>query len=251
MQQIGQNQCSCTGKRLTLCLWEKVKCFYNNQFYSPGPQLKLLIASCFTLNISQRLNKFRLIWEDSQSQILRFPKIQTLISACPKFDLHSCVYFWTFLRRYVDNMQKHEPQSAWWVSSISPSWEMCQWRAGGYVSICLLSFCGGARPLEHLQESPKTSVDTFVCWQHCVNSHDRLEITYFSLPSDGLQRQRERVHTLSCETVQLAYRCSGKKNKSFHWSYKNNSVFLRQHGSTSLPNSRCFICCSLTEYCAF
>lgn len=77
--------------------------------------------------------------------------------------------------------------------------------------VCLLSFCGGARPLEHLQESPETSVDTFVCWQHCVNSHDRLEITYFSLPSDGLQR--ERVHTPSCETVQLAYRCSGKKTK--------------------------------------
>lgn len=247
MQEISQNQCSCTGERLTVCLCENVTCFYNNQFYSPGPQLKLLIASCFTLNISQRWNKFRLIWEDSQSQILRFPKIQTLISACPKFDLHSCVYFWAFLRRYVDNM--HEPQSVWWVSSISPGWELCQWRAGGYVSICLLSFCGGARPLEHLQESPKTSVDTFVCWRHCVNSHDRLEITYFSLPSDGLQR--ERVHTLSCETVQLAYRCSGEKNKSFHWSYKNNSVFLRQHGSTSLPNSRCLICCSLTEYCAF
>lgn len=110
-------------------------------------------------------------------------------------------------------MQKHEPQSVWWVSSISPGWEMCQRRDGGYVSLCLLSFCGGARPLEHLQESPKTSVDAFVCWQHCVNSHDRLEITYFSLPSDGLQRQRERVHTLSCETVQLAYRCSGKKQK--------------------------------------
>lgn len=65
--------------------------------------------------------------------------------------------------------------------------------------------------MEHLQESPKTSVDAFVCWQHCVNSHDRLEITYFSLPSDGLQR--ERVHTLSCETDNWLTDAVEKKTK--------------------------------------
>lgn len=48
--------------------------------------------------------------------------------------------------------------------------------------------CGGVRPLEHLLGLPKPLWTVVLCWPQCVDSCCTLEMTYFTRPSDGLQR---------------------------------------------------------------
>lgn len=45
--------------------------------------------------------------------------------------------------------------------------------------------CGGGRPWGHLLELPKPLLIVLFCWPQCVNSRCRMEITYFTRPSDG------------------------------------------------------------------
>lgn len=141
-------------------------------------------------------------------------------------DLYACVHLCVPMYSTCVHMQKHCP----WVCGRSEgsvrTGKNARWKL--YAMLC-----GGVRPLVVLAILKGALWIVVLCWPQCADSCRRGEMTYFTRPSDGLQRlQRMRL---------LRWPAQFKKKK------KKAIIFIGYIENTGAFSEKALLYCSVKQ----